>query len=175
MRRVRPISWMTWAVVAVMLTACAGGAGPGEPAQEQVWTWERRGDRVLLHKQSYAQVAPDSAPIHRSVMSNNYPPIIKTFEIEAENEDSTAAALQRAYLEEAESLLTEEPPEISFLGGAPDISRSDIRPLLRSQLRRLRTEAGSAAQRASGAVARAHLEDIVDRITRILEGDGEGG
>ncbi len=87
---------------------------------------------------------------------------------------STAAdpyrrALQRAYLELAESLLTEEPPEISFLGGAPDISRSDVRPLLRSQLRALRTGARSMAAGASDAVARAHLEDIAERIDGILE------
>ena len=86
--------------------------------------------------------------------------------------DPYRRALHRAYLEEAESLLTEEPPSIAFLGGAPDISRSDVRPLLRSQLRRLQTEARSAAQRVTDPVARAHLEDIGDRIDEILERDG---
>ena len=89
---------------------------------------------------------------------------------------STAAdpyrrSLQRAYLEEVESLLTEEPPSVSFLGGAPDISRSDIRPLLRTQLRRLRTEAESAARSTRGLLVRAHLEDIAARVDEILDAD----
>jgi hypothetical protein len=60
---------------------------------------------------------------------------------------------------------------ISFLGGAPDISRSDIRPLLRTQLRRLQAEAGSAAARTGDTVARAHLVDAAERIERILDPD----
>ncbi|NIP82921.1 MAG: zinc-dependent metalloprotease, partial [Gemmatimonadetes bacterium] len=83
--------------------------------------------------------------------------------------DPYRRALQRAYLEEAESLLTEEPPELSFLGPTPDISRSDVRPLLRSQLRRLAAEARSAAPRAPAGVARAHLEDVAERIDRIFD------
>jgi hypothetical protein len=86
---------------------------------------------------------------------------------------STAAdpyrrALQRAYLEEVEQLLTEEPQGSSFLP-APDVSRSDIRPLLLMQLRRLRTEAQSAARRSNDGVARAHLEDVAERIERVLD------
>jgi hypothetical protein len=84
--------------------------------------------------------------------------------------DPYRRALQRVYLEEVEQLLTEEPPSSSFLP-APDVSRSDIRPLLRTQLRRLRTEAQSAARRSSDGVARAHLEDVAERIERLLEPD----
>jgi len=82
--------------------------------------------------------------------------------------DPYRRALQRAYLEEVEELLSAEPSGSSFLP-APDVSRSDIRPLLRSQLRRLRTEAESAGRSASNAVARAHLEDVAERIGRILD------
>ncbi len=82
--------------------------------------------------------------------------------------DPYRRALQRAYLEEVEQLLTEEPQGSSFLP-APDVSRSDIRPLLRQQMRRLRTEAQSAARRSTDGVARAHLEDVAERIERMLD------
>jgi hypothetical protein len=83
--------------------------------------------------------------------------------------DPYRRALQRAYLEEVGSLLNEEPDPNPFLGGAPDISRSDVRPLLRTQLRRLQSEARSAATRATDDVARAHLEDVAERIDEILD------
>jgi hypothetical protein len=83
--------------------------------------------------------------------------------------DPYRRALHRAYLEEVEELMTEEPPSMAFLGGAPDISRSDVRPLLRDQLTGLRTEAESAAVSMRDPVARAHLRDIVSRIGEILE------
>jgi hypothetical protein len=82
--------------------------------------------------------------------------------------DPYRRALQRAYLEEVEELLTEEPPRSSFLP-APDVSRSDIRPLLRLQMRRLATQAESAARRVGEGVARAHLEDVAARIEEMLE------
>lgn len=78
--------------------------------------------------------------------------------------------LQRAHVEELEQLMTEEPPESSFLGPAPDLSLSDVRPLIRAQLRDLRAALARAASRAEHRVGRAHLEDMVERITRILEG-----
>jgi hypothetical protein len=52
------------------------------------------------------------------------------------------------------------------------VSRSDIRPLLRVQLRRLGAAAESAAARSRDGVARAHLEDVVERIERVLEPEG---
>ncbi len=82
--------------------------------------------------------------------------------------DPYRRALQRAYLEEVEELLTEEPPSSSFLP-APDVSRSDIRPLLRLQMRRLATQAESAARRVGESVARAHLEDVAHRISQMLD------
>ncbi|NIP82173.1 MAG: DUF5117 domain-containing protein, partial [Gemmatimonadetes bacterium] len=65
----------------------------GHKVHEQVWTWERRGDRVLLRKRSYAQVAPDSAPVRISVVNNNYPPIIDAFDIEAIGPDSASVVI----------------------------------------------------------------------------------
>lgn len=88
--------------------------------------------------------------------------------------DPYRRALQRAHLEGLERLMTEDPeeeesPESSFLGPQPDLSRSDVRPLIRAQLRDLRVTVGDAAANTDDRVARAHLEDVVERINGILE------
>jgi hypothetical protein len=88
--------------------------------------------------------------------------------------DPYRRALQRAYLEELEELMTQEPEGSSFFP-APDVSRSDMRPLVRAQLEELRTEVEGAASRARERTRRAHLVDVGERIRRVLEGDGTGG
>ena len=66
-----------------------GGFNPaGFSAQEQIMTWERRDDRILLRKHSYDQVAADSAPISISVGANNLAPIVASFPIQAITPDS---------------------------------------------------------------------------------------
>ncbi len=86
-------------------------------------------------------------------------------------------ALQRAYLERMRWLLEEEPrerPDSPWLWNTPvDMERSDIRPLVRAQLRSLRAEASSAARRTGDRVTRAHLQDVVARIDEILDGPEE--
>lgn len=145
----------------------------GEDGFDVITTWQGRVLGTLLDARRLARIAalevmePDDAYPLAAYLADLRDGVWGALRTTAG--DPYRRALQRAYLEEAETLLTEEPPSISFLGGAPDISRSDIRPLLRSQLRRLRTEAGSAAQRVSDATARAHLEDIAERIDAILE------
>ncbi|MEJ2204779.1 MAG: zinc-dependent metalloprotease [Gemmatimonadota bacterium] len=80
--------------------------------------------------------------------------------------DGYRRALQRAHLERLEVLMTEEPEGT----GAPDVSNSDIRPLVRAQLVELRDEADRAGRRVRHRVIRAHLRDAVERIDAILEG-----
>jgi len=79
-------------------------------------------------------------------------------------------ALQRAYLERIATLMTEQPASNAFQGRAPEMSRSDIRPLLRAQLVDLRRGAEQAARRVRDRVTRAHFEDVVERVDAILEG-----
>jgi hypothetical protein len=86
--------------------------------------------------------------------------------------DPHRRALHRVYIEQVASLMTGEPPVAPFLGPAPSLARSDVRPLLRAQLRALRTEADAAARRAPDALARAHFEDLAERITAILDDRG---
>jgi hypothetical protein len=71
-----------------------GGFNPaGFSAQEQIMTWNRRGDRILLRKHSYDQVAADSAPIALSVVANNLAPIVASFPIAAITPDSAGVVI----------------------------------------------------------------------------------
>ncbi|MEZ4588229.1 MAG: zinc-dependent metalloprotease [Gemmatimonadales bacterium] len=90
--------------------------------------------------------------------------------------DAYRRALQRAYLERVETLMTEELPRPQgnpFFGPQsppPSVARSDIRPLLRAELVALKRSAQSGASRASDRLTRAHLADVASRIDAILEG-----
>ena len=91
--------------------------------------------------------------------------------------DTYRRNLQRGYLERMEFLMTEEieTPSSSFTRSTPvDVSQSDIRPLIRGQLKELRAEASRAAERTNDPMTRYHLEDVVARIDRILEGEPHG-
>lgn len=83
--------------------------------------------------------------------------------------DGYRRALQRAWLERVAFLMTEEPTSNQFQGPAPDVSRSDIRPLLRAQLVELRADVERASRRIRHRATRAHLEDVLVRIDEILE------
>lgn len=88
--------------------------------------------------------------------------------------DTYRRNLQRGYIERLAFLLNEEPPEPTgpFASAASvDVSQSDIRPLVRAQLRELRTEAEQAAARTTDDMTRYHLEDVVVRIDAILDGE----
>lgn len=87
--------------------------------------------------------------------------------------DGYRRALQRAHLERLEYLMTEQPEGNAFQGPAPDLSRSDVRPLVRSQLVELKADVERAARRIRHRMTRAHLQDIVVRIDSILEAEEE--
>ena len=79
-------------------------------------------------------------------------------------------ALQRAHLERMEYLMTEEPTGNPFQGAAPDVSNSDIRPLVREQLEILREEASQRlSRRIADRVTEAHLRDVTARVDAILD------
>ena len=144
----------------------------GESGFETIATWQGRVLGTLLDARRLARLAElevtqpeDALPL------SNYLRILRDGvwgTLSRTATDPYRRSLQRTYLEEVESLLTEEPEGSGFLP-APDVSRSDIRPLLRTQLRRLRTEAASAARATTDPVGRAHLEDVAERILRILD------
>ncbi len=78
-------------------------------------------------------------------------------------------ALQRAYIERMENLMTQEMPSGGFFGPATvNVSQSDIRPLVREQLQTLLREVNRANGRISDRATKAHLADAAARIDNIL-------
>jgi hypothetical protein len=91
--------------------------------------------------------------------------------------DTYRRNLQRGYLERMAYLMTEEvttPTSRSAWRTPVDVSQSDIRPFVRGQLIELRGDVSRAAQRTRHRATQYHLEDVVVRIDRILEGKKEG-
>lgn len=62
----------------------------GEAANNQVVSWQRHGDRILLRSHSYQNVASDTLPIAEAVKNSNFAPIIRAFPIETFGPDSAA-------------------------------------------------------------------------------------
>ncbi len=81
--------------------------------------------------------------------------------------------LQRAYLEVVDERLNppeDDGPPSPFAQGEPHWN-SDVRPVLRAELRTLDRQAASALNRTADTMTRAHLEDVRAEIERILEGE----
>ena len=82
--------------------------------------------------------------------------------------------LQRGYVDRLDYLMNEDfsvsGARAQFLTGV-HASMSDIRPVVRAQLARLRQDAVSSGQRTPDAMTRYHLRDIVERIDDLLEHD----
>jgi hypothetical protein len=100
--------------------------------------------------------------------------------------DASRRTIQRVYLERLDALISPPPPPAAGavgqgLGGgappqnpgpllaAPNVPRSDLPALARSQVRAIREEARRAATTAPAGVVRAHWQDIADRADEILE------
>ncbi len=85
--------------------------------------------------------------------------------------------LQRAYLERMEHLLSEEQSPIparfrQYLNRTSvDVSQSDIRPVVRAELQQLREDIGRRQRKIDDPMTKAHLQDALHRIDRILEGE----
>ena len=85
--------------------------------------------------------------------------------------------LQRGYLERMEHLLTAEvetpgvPDEYEdYMIETPvDVSQSDIRAYVRSELTRLRQDVEAARERTTDDATRVHLDDVLMRIDRVLD------
>lgn len=80
--------------------------------------------------------------------------------------------LQRAYVERLEHLMTEEQGEASRFSTRTsiDVSQSDIRAVVRAELKDLKRDLQNA--RLRDRMSRIHTEDLVDRIDTILDPKG---
>ncbi len=82
-----------------------GGAGMKSRPQ-QVIRFQEKDDQILMRSVSYSNVANPDEPVYRSVRNNNFEPIVHTFKVEVQNEDSTA------YVFDATSLFVNDVPMI---------------------------------------------------------------
>jgi hypothetical protein len=99
--------------------------------------------------------------------------------------DANRRMLQRVYVERLGAIVNPPPPPTPPAGagpaapqptvapppfvGAPNLMRSDVPALARAQLRQIRDDARRGAATAQSPVARAHWQDIVDRVDDVLE------
>lgn len=85
-----------------------GGAGM-KTRPQQVIRWQRKENKILLRSVSYHSVASEEDPVYKSVVHNNFEPVIATFDIKVRNADSTA------YVIDIGSLFTTDVPMIGAL------------------------------------------------------------
>ncbi len=83
-------------------------------------------------------------------------------------------ALQRAYIERMEYLMTSDGPTIPasfrrYVGTQINASQSDIRPMARGELKILQRDIKSAIARTSDRMSKLHLEDALERVNTILD------
>jgi hypothetical protein len=87
---------MLWVSRIAQIPSNLGGGylNAGSKTNQQVVSWERFQDKILLKVKSYSEVALDeNAAINSSVKVNNYEPILYAFDIIAFDVDSTATLI----------------------------------------------------------------------------------
>lgn len=82
--------------------------------------------------------------------------------------DTYRRNLQRAHIERLETLLTGELSPSRF-GGNIDASQSDIRPVVRAELKTLQSRIKAAIPRTSDRMSKIHLEDALERVNMLLD------
>ncbi len=80
----------------------------GMKANTQVLRWEKNRKNILLRVVSHENVADADKPIYQAVRNSNFEPIIRSFKIEALNEDSTASLI------DVTGLFTEDIPSLGL-------------------------------------------------------------
>lgn len=87
--------------------------------------------------------------------------------------DNYRRSLQRAHIERLELMMTGElvvPAQFRrFFGPGIDASQSDIRPVVRAELKTLQSRVRAAIPRTSDRMSKIHLEDALERIKNILD------
>jgi hypothetical protein len=83
-------------------------------------------------------------------------------------------SLQRAHLERLKVLLNEDEPQVpsstrSRVGPQINASQSDIRPVVRAELKTLREQIRAGIPRTSDRLSKIHLQDAMERVNLILE------
>jgi hypothetical protein len=97
--------------VAMVPTNFSGFTSSGAKTAEQVFTFERVRNKIVLKKKSYNSVADDDKPISLSVRANNFEPIIASFDIQTEGQDGNSVVI------EINSLYSNDIPAVSGVSG----------------------------------------------------------
>ncbi|RMB62924.1 DUF5117 domain-containing protein [Dokdonia sinensis] len=79
--------------------------------------------------------------------------------------------LQRAYVERLEHLMTEEQEGSNRFGSRTDVdvSQSDIRPIVRAELKLLKGALQRGQNRTRDRMTKFHISDLIERVDMILE------
>ncbi len=80
----------------------------GMKANTQVVRWQKQGKKILLRIVSFENVADEEDPIYQAVRNSNFEPIIKAFDVETLNEDSTGSVI------DVTGLFTEDVPALGL-------------------------------------------------------------
>ncbi|WP_268122901.1 zinc-dependent metalloprotease [Roseivirga pacifica] len=88
--------------------------------------------------------------------------------------DTYRRNLQRAHIEKLEELMTEEMPPVpsqfrAYFGPGIDASQSDIRPVVRAELKTLQSTIKAAIPRTRDGMSKIHLQDALERVNNILD------
>lgn len=79
-------------------------------------------------------------------------------------------SLQRAHIERLEYLMTnDEPAAARRFGAVINASQSDIRPMVRGELKTLQRQITAAIGRTSDRTSKLHLEDALERVKAVLD------
>ncbi len=71
----------------------SGFNSAGSKSAEQVVSFNRFKDKIILRKKSYEAIADEELPVYESVKANNYEPVIATFDVEALSKDSSGVVI----------------------------------------------------------------------------------
>lgn len=71
----------------------SGFSSAGSKSVEQVVSFSREKDKILLRKKSYEAIADEETPVYESVRANNFEPVIAAFDIEALSKDSSGVLI----------------------------------------------------------------------------------
>jgi hypothetical protein len=93
-----------------------GGAGMKSRPQ-QVIRFERKGENVMMRSVSYNSVASEDDPIYKSVVNNNFEPVIQVFEIKCLGKDSSSVII------EANSFFDKD---VAMIGALSERQRKDF-------------------------------------------------
>lgn len=79
--------------VAGVPSGYSGFNSAGSKSAEQVISFYREKDKILMRKRSFEAIADEELPVYKSVRANNFEPVLFAFDIEALSNDSSGVVI----------------------------------------------------------------------------------